>query len=180
MKTLSKVNYGRPTNPAIEINPKEWWGNNPQACEHEGNWFYNYQGFIDEAKFIGHKFPTEKEMLEYIKENRDSITEYPGYRYAGNGKVWFRGNFAYWWVFSPDCSARCVYLNRCDQDAGSSSGNPRDGFLVPVLSESDSSSIWLFCETITKLEQLATQKESEAGKIREAIEYISSLIPNQP
>ena len=60
---------------------------------------------------------------------------FPGFRDAVDGKVWYRGDSAYWWVFSPDGSARCVYLDRGDQDAVSLSYSPRNGFLVPVLSD---------------------------------------------
>ena len=60
-----------------------------------------------------------------------------GYRDAVGGEVWYRGFFAYWWAISPVGSPRYVYLNRGNQDAYSSSSSdyPRDGFLVPVLSD---------------------------------------------
>ena len=60
---------------------------------------------------------------------------FPGFRSAGYGEVCFRGNGAYWWVASPDGSARYIYLNRGNQNADSYSSNPRDGFLVPFLSD---------------------------------------------
>ena len=50
MTTLSTI-YSKPLNPKIEIGTEKSSIITPYAYEHKGNWLYNWQGAMDEAKF---------------------------------------------------------------------------------------------------------------------------------
>ena len=71
MKTiqLEDSNLGRPTSPRIQINNPATSDTIPQALEYKGNWYYNWAGAMEEAKHLGKRLPTKKEMYFLMKNN---------------------------------------------------------------------------------------------------------------
>ena len=150
MKTLSQT-YGRPTNLKIEINPKKASITTPQAWESKWNWFYNWQGAMDEAELRWERLPTKDELLAIINtipwnciEKAKALNlSFAGCRIAANGEFVNEGVIAYLWSSSPsvdDSNAQYVYLHRDDDSAGGNWNGRGHGFLVrPFLDKSDSS-----------------------------------------
>lgn len=50
----------------VDLNPIAASGTTPQAWFHNGNWFYNYPGALQEAKALGKRLPTIEELRKYI------------------------------------------------------------------------------------------------------------------
>ena len=69
MKTiqLEDSNLGRPTSQRIQINNPATSDTIPQAWEYKGNWYYNWEGAMEEAKHLGKRLPTKKEWNTLIK-----------------------------------------------------------------------------------------------------------------
>ncbi|MDP2104338.1 MAG: hypothetical protein Q8K26_05450 [Candidatus Gracilibacteria bacterium] len=149
---LDEEDYGRPPeNFGIEIvtDGRPFSDQKPQCAEnpdYPGEWKYNHPGMIQLAEKLGRKLPTEQQLLTHINAiPRNAVAKaqamtpngeiFPGYRDAGDGNVYGRGDIVYWWVASFGSSARCVYLGRGDQYAGSDSGDCRFGFSVRFLSK---------------------------------------------
>ena len=63
MKTIEieDSNIGKPTNPTIQINPEFASSDTPQSWEHSGEWYYNWEGAMQEAKFLGKRLPMNDE-----------------------------------------------------------------------------------------------------------------------
>lgn len=185
MKTfeLAKQNYGKPTNTKIEINPEKASRTTPQAWENNWNWYYNWQGAMDESKYRGERLPTTEELLESINSIPWNCIEkakamdipFAGYRLAGGGEFDDEGVIAYLWSSSPDGGgdAQYVCLRR---GLGAANGGLDDrGHGFPArsfLDKSDHSSLWLFHETINILENMRVEKQIELERITEAIKLL--------
>ncbi|MCK9272739.1 hypothetical protein M0P65_04310 [Candidatus Gracilibacteria bacterium] len=65
---LETKNLGRPQNPTIQINPTKASETISQAWEHDGNWYYNFNGAQQEAKYLGKRIPTKEEWEEIVEE----------------------------------------------------------------------------------------------------------------
>ena len=79
---LEAQNLGKPTCPTIKINPKNWGSNTePQACEKDGAWYYNWEAMMAECKYTGKTVPTHEEWQEILKETpSNKIFIFVGFR----------------------------------------------------------------------------------------------------
>jgi len=192
MKTLSKENYGRPTYPEIEINPEKW-GNTkePQACEHNGNWFYNYEGAMKEAEYRNERIPTIDELLEIInsipwdcKEKAKALNiPFAGCRDADGGEFHGEGDFSDLWSSSPggEVGAHYACLGRGSADAARGWGYRVHGMSLRLFVDtSDSSSLTSLenssMEIVIKvLKKQKSEYESKAQDIQTAIDLLRNL-----
>lgn len=64
---LEPHNLWKPTNPIIQIGDEIATETIPQAWEYEGNWYYNWEGAMAEAKYLGKRIPTDEEWTQLLK-----------------------------------------------------------------------------------------------------------------
>lgn len=110
----------------------------PQAWkDSHGNWFYNFSGALELASFLGKRLPTSWELVDYIDNNIESFSKYPGYRDA------YGEDFnAYGWILDFWSSIQVWELSVCDvyliKDHWKSKqefSNPRHGLSVRLVSD---------------------------------------------
>ena len=188
MTTLSTI-YSKPLNPKIEIGTEKSSIITPYAYEHKGNWLYNWQGAMDEAKFRWERPPTIDELLEEINSIKGDCIEkakalnipFAGYRDADLGKFAGEGVVAYLWSASPGGvgSALYVYLHRVNANANVYWNDRGHGFQVRSFLDksesSDSSTLWNLDSIIEELKEIATINDSQTYRIREVMNLISNL-----
>jgi len=106
---LKSENEWRPTHPGIIINPEKWgynedWRLDPQACEYEGNWYYNFPA-AQLIKWV----PTKKQWEEicepywddWEKLSKELWLTMAGYRGRSTGLFNSQGTNGYYWSSSP-------------------------------------------------------------------------------
>lgn len=106
---LKPHNEGKPTHPNIIINPKKWgynedWTLDPQACEHEGNWYYNFPA-VQLLKWV----PTKEQWEEICKpywEDWERLSKelnmpMAGYRNRSTGLYYNQSKNGFCWSSSP-------------------------------------------------------------------------------
>ncbi len=138
---LEEQNAWRPTNTLIQINPEKWgeYENGklePQACEYEGNWYYNQPAAMLE---FGDRLPTKEQWEEIIEEG----IELPlaGLRDWDNGQYYYQGTYGYYWSSTP-YTTYSYHANFGSGGGNIANGSYRgNGFFVRCLKklESDSS-----------------------------------------
>ena len=105
---LETENLGKPTNPKIEINPEIASETIPQAWENDWNWYYNWEGAIQEAEYLWKKIPNKEQWEEIVKDYWDDSIRlskelkltFSGYREWSTGTYYHQSSFAYYWSSS--------------------------------------------------------------------------------
>ena len=106
---LKPYNEWRPTHPEIIINPKKWGYNkdgtlDPQACEHEWNWYYNFP-----AAQLLEWVPAKEQWGQICKPywndwerlSKELWLTMAGYRYRSTGLYYSQSTYGLYWSSSP-------------------------------------------------------------------------------
>lgn len=197
---LEAQNVWKPTCPGISINPKKASWTEPQAWSHniDGvvHWYYNWQGAMEEAEFLGKRIPTIEELMEILDNTPGDCEEkarvlgipFVGSRNAGHDEFLNAGVYAGLWSSSEedDEDARYAFLERGDTDARSYWYDRAHGMSLRLAfaslpsKESDScdSSFPLLFPTLKSKYQIALEvlEEYEQSKTQTLKEYLLSNI----
>jgi len=107
---LEDNNLWKPTNPEINIWDKNASNCFPQAWNNNWNWYYNWTGAVEEAKYLWKKIPTKEQWEEIVKpfwNDWKSLSEklnlpFAGYRGCSNGHYNNQSADAVYWSSTPN------------------------------------------------------------------------------